>query len=75
MRKERKDSIDRDLFHVWLWENRKRGDVILPGAEVARRLSLSRFTPVRLFGELVAAGKLKKVGNGRYQVMDPEDFY
>ena len=72
-RKTRSDKIDRDLFHVWLWENRLRNDIILPGAEVARQLRLSRHTPVRLFGELVAAGKLKKIPRG-YQVVDPDLF-
>lgn len=75
VRKTRSDKIDRDLFHAWLWENRGRQDVLsISGAEVARRLKLSRHTPVRLFNELVAAGKLKKTSKG-YQVVDPELFY
>ncbi len=73
-RKTRTDKIDRELFHAWLWENRGRNNVIpISGAEVARRLQLSRHTPVRLYGELVAAGRLKKIPQG-YQVMDPANF-
>jgi hypothetical protein len=73
-RKTRTDKIDRELFHAWLWENRGRNNVIpLTGAEIARRLHFSRHTPVRLFGELVASGRLKKIPQG-YEVIDPELF-
>lgn len=73
-RKTRTDKIDRELFHAWLWDQRGRKDVVAhSGAEIARKLGLSRQTPVRLFGELVAAGRLKKIPKG-YQVIDPANF-
>jgi len=74
MRKARSNSIDRELFHAWLWENRGRNDILaLSGAEIARQFHFSRQTPVRLFGELVEAGRLIKTRRG-YQVVDPNLF-
>ena len=77
MRKTRSDSIDRDLLHVYLWDKRGRKNILGPdhsGAGLARQFGWSRHTPVRIFGELVEAGKLTKTKQG-YQVNDPADFY
>ena len=77
MRKKRRDRIDRDLLHVWLWDNRGRNGILGPefrGAGLARQFGWSRHTPVRLFGELVEEGKLRKTKQG-YQVVDPAMFY
>lgn len=64
--------VDRELLHSWLWLHRDgRGFVALPQSQVAATLSLTAPTVSRLFGELVAAGKLIKQGN-RFRVVDPE---
>jgi CRP-like cAMP-binding protein len=69
-------KIDRDLFHVWLWANkRSRNMVSMTQVEIAERLQCSVHTPSRLFSELIKEGKLKKVNNKLIQVQDPDEFY
>jgi hypothetical protein len=65
--------IDRELFHSWLWQHRGRKDVItMKQTEMAEQLKCSVHTPSRLIRELIEAGKVMKVRNGLYRVIDPE---
>lgn len=66
--------LDRELFHAWLWDNRGRKNVIqMSQADMAKILKCSPYTPNRVIAELIAAGKVIKLRNGKYQVVDPED--
>ncbi len=66
--------LDRELFHAWLWSKRGRKDIIqLTQAEMAEILQCSKYTPNRVIAELIAAGKVKKLRNGKYQVVDPNE--
>jgi len=42
-------------------------------ADMAKILKCSPYTPNRVIAELIAAGKVIKLRNGKYQVVDPED--
>lgn len=65
--------VDRELLHSWLWIHRDgRGFVPDSQQQIAVKLSLTAPTVSRLFGELVAAGKLVKQGR-RFRVVDPEE--
>ena len=73
-RKEHKNRIDRDLLHLWLWDHKKKNNIVhCSGSDLARTMKMSRHTPVRLFAELVDAGKLIKTRQG-YQIVDPANF-
>jgi len=66
-----KNSIDRELFHSWLWENRGRGDIVsITQREMAKRLHVSKYTPSRMMIQLQAAGALIKM-RGKFIVIDP----
>lgn len=75
IRKNMKEKIDRELFHEWLWENRGRRDVVsMSGFDIARHFGFSKYTPTRLFSEMLAQGKLKKMRGGKFVVIDPALF-
>jgi len=66
-------AIDRELLHSWLWVHKDgRGFVSGSQQQIAATLSCTAPTVSRLFGELIAAGKLVKQGK-RFRVIDPVD--
>jgi CRP-like cAMP-binding protein len=69
------DKIDRDLFHQWLWSTRGRGDVVpFTHQEIADLLKCGRSTPSRVIAELIAAGKVRRLRNGKFRVIDPDNM-
>ena len=68
-----KGRVDRELFHQWLWDTRSRGDIVsYTQLEMAKIFKCGRQTPARVIAELIAAGKVKRLRHGKFQVIDPE---
>ena len=69
-----KGRIDRELFHLWLWDSRGRNNrVSMSQAEIAQRLKCSPSTPTRIFSELIATGRIIRLRDGSFQVVDPAE--
>lgn len=67
-------KVDRELFHQWLWQTRSRGDIVsYTQQEMSKIFKCGRQTPARVIAELIAAGKVKRLRQGRFQVIDPKD--
>lgn len=72
--------LDRDALHRYLWDRSDRKHHIVVHQQVlAGLLDVSRGTIVRIFKEMVDAGRIRKLesqeGNiGLYTVTDPDDW-
>lgn len=66
-----KDAIDRVLLHHFLWKYRARNDFLaFKTGELAQKLGVTVYTMSTILGQLVADGRLKRIGS-KYIVVDP----
>lgn len=67
----RKDKIDRNLLHEYLWKiSGRNGVLLISQTQLAEDLGVTIFTISHIFREMKEGGRLKKVGT-KYHVVDP----
>ncbi len=68
-----KDKVDRDLFHAYLWKKSEEKSHKLRISQIvlAEELGVTQFSMARIFSEMRASGRLRRV-RGIHYVTDPD---
>lgn len=68
-------SLDIHRLHLWMWQTRTREGYLSVGtAELAAKLDVAKYSATRYILYLVRAGRLRRIGYGKYVVVDPEKY-
>jgi hypothetical protein len=67
-----RDKVDRDLLHQYLWHHRDRMNMIpWKTNELATKLGITVYSMSVIYREMTDEGRLKKLGNSKYIIIDP----
>lgn len=66
------DKVDRKLLHQFLWKYRDRSNFMSfkPG-ELAEMLEITIYAMSAIFKDMCEKGYLRKLGNGKYIIIEP----
>jgi len=67
--------LDIHALHIWMWRTKTREGYLSVGmSELAENLGVALFSANRYQRMMVAQGRLKKLAQNKYIVVDPEKF-